>query len=72
MENNFAMSILFDPEGFWPQSFHAEARKHIEENGTKEQKDYLGKETVTKERAKNRLSDITVSNFSNKRMGAML
>jgi len=73
MDNNLASSILYDPEGFWPQSFHAEARKHIEQNGTKEQKANLGKETVVKERQEKRLSlALPESNFGNKRMGAII
>lgn len=71
MDSNLAMSILFDPEGFWPQAFHADARKHIEQNGTQEQKEYLGKETIARE-DKKRLASHVENNFGGKRMGALV
>ncbi len=64
-----AMSILFDPDGFWPQSFHESARQFVQENGSEEQKALLGKETIVKESQRNRLSTID-QHLGNKRMGA--
>lgn len=73
MTTDLAMSILFDPDGFWPQSFHAEARKAVEQNGSKEQKAALGKETIVKEGNGKRLSSaVAETNFGNRRMGFLL
>lgn len=70
MDMNLAGSILYDPDGFWPLSFHTEARKFVEQNGTPEQKNNLGKETIVKGGNGKRLTG--ENNFGNKRMGAIV
>jgi hypothetical protein len=53
-----AMGILFDPDGFFPETYKEEARKAIETQGTEEQKSFLPRETQYRESQKKRLATI--------------
>lgn len=71
MTVGFALSVLCDPMGFFPEAVRIEARKIIQSQGSPEEKKMGGRELPFKEGQSRRMSDQDNTMFSKMRLGGL-